>query len=135
MAGRSWGLRLEDYEELERRVTAEVDAWDQRHQARGREPMTPAERERAAETFRPGILRSLKCELKQDRQRVPCGAYARSTGQPCRALSVPGKRRCRLHGGLSTGPKTAEGKARCADARWPARRLDGGACKFPKDHL
>jgi len=34
---------------------------------------------------------------------------------------VPGKRRCRLHGGLSTGPQTPEGKARIAAAqreRW-----------------
>ncbi|MGO8839958.1 MAG: HGGxSTG domain-containing protein [Methyloceanibacter sp.] len=26
----------------------------------------------------------------------------------------PGKRRCRFHGGLSTGPRTAEGRARIA---------------------
>ena len=29
-----------------------------------------------------------------------------------------GKARCRLHGGLSTGPKTPEGKARIAAAQW-----------------
>lgn len=121
MAGRSWGLRPEDYEELERRVVEAVDAWERRFIVRGLGALSPAERERAAEDFRPGILRALKRELKQDRQRVPCGAYCRTTGNPCRALSVPGKRRCRLHGGLSTGPKTAAGKARCAAARWPAR--------------
>ncbi|HIC60014.1 MAG TPA: hypothetical protein EYO71_08055, partial [Rhodospirillales bacterium] len=33
-----------------------------------------------------------------------CGAYARSTGQPCEAPVVPKKKRCRRHGGLSTGP-------------------------------
>jgi hypothetical protein len=35
--------------------------------------------------------------------------------------SEPGKRRCRFHGGLSTGPRTAEGKVRIAAAqrrRW-----------------
>lgn len=42
--------------------------------------------------------------------RVPCGARRRRDGLPCEALSVPGKRRCRWHGGLSTGPKTIEGK-------------------------
>jgi hypothetical protein len=41
-----------------------------------------------------------------------CGAHARTTGQPCRAPRVPGKRRCRMHGGLSTGPKTLEGRRR-----------------------
>ena len=41
-----------------------------------------------------------------------CGAYARSTGDKCRAPVVPGKRRCKLHGGLSTGPRTPEGRKR-----------------------
>ncbi|MGH6962537.1 MAG: HGGxSTG domain-containing protein, partial [Dongiaceae bacterium] len=44
-----------------------------------------------------------------------CGARTRAGGV-CRQ---PGMRngRCRLHGGWSTGPRTAEGKARCAAAR------------------
>ena len=43
--------------------------------------------------------------------RVVCGARRRGDGQPCQALSVPGKRRCKWHGGMSTGPRTAQGKA------------------------
>ncbi len=46
---------------------------------------------------------------KRSRQR--CGAFARSTGKPCRMKALANGR-CRLHGGLSTGPKTAEGKAK-----------------------
>ena len=46
--------------------------------------------------------------------RVVCGARRRGDGQPCQALSVPGKRRCKWHGGMSTGPRTAEGKPKCA---------------------
>lgn len=46
--------------------------------------------------------------------RIPCGGKRRRDGKPCEALSVPGKRRCRWHGGMSTGPKTPEGKAKCA---------------------
>lgn len=45
-------------------------------------------------------------------QRVQCGARRHRDGQPCRALSEPGKRRCRFHGGRSTGPKSDAGKAR-----------------------
>lgn len=45
-------------------------------------------------------------------QRVPCGAARRRDGKPCQALSVPGKRRCKWHGGASTGPKTPEGRVR-----------------------
>lgn len=44
-----------------------------------------------------------------------CGAKCRN-GCACRMRVVPGKRRCRLHGGLSRGPKTAEGKARIAES-------------------
>ena len=39
-----------------------------------------------------------------------CGARTRS-GAPCRALAMKNGR-CRMHGGSSTGPKTAAGKAR-----------------------
>lgn len=49
-----------------------------------------------------------------------CGAKTRK-GTPCRAKPIPGKARCKFHGGLSTGPRTPEGKARIADAqrrRW-----------------
>ena len=34
-----------------------------------------------------------------------CGAKNRQ-GRPCRCPALRGKRRCRLHGGLSTGPPT-----------------------------
>ena len=45
-----------------------------------------------------------------------CGAKTRS-GKPCAKHLMNEKRRCRLHGGLSTDPKTAEGKARIAAAQ------------------
>lgn len=44
--------------------------------------------------------------------RVICGARRRRDGEPCQGLSVPGKRRCKWHGGASTGPRTDEGRAR-----------------------
>lgn len=40
-----------------------------------------------------------------------CGARTKA-GTACRAKPLPGARRCKWHGGLSTGPKTPEGKAR-----------------------
>ena len=48
---------------------------------------------------------------KSRKVNVPCGAYARSTGKPCRAKALANGR-CKNHGGMSTGPKTVEGKAR-----------------------
>ena len=44
------------------------------------------------------------------KERVTCGARRRRDGLPCQALSVPGKRRCKWHGGASTGPKSDAGK-------------------------
>ncbi|WP_374356457.1 HGGxSTG domain-containing protein [Thermomonas sp.] len=47
------------------------------------------------------------------RGRVLCGARTRQ-GRPCVRRAVAGKCRCPNHGGHSTGPRTAEGKARSA---------------------
>ena len=47
--------------------------------------------------------------------RPECGARTRK-GTPCAARCVPGRERCRMHGGLSTGPKSAEGRERIAEA-------------------
>ena len=46
-----------------------------------------------------------------------CGARTR-LGTECQKPPLAGKTRCRLHGGLSTGPKTTEGKARIVAAHW-----------------
>ena len=51
---------------------------------------------------------------------APCGAKTRSGGS-CLHKAIPGKTRCRFHGGKSTGPKTATGKGLIAAAqrkRW-----------------
>ena len=58
--------------------------------------------------------------------RVLCGARRRRDGQPCTALSVPGKRRCKWHGGCSTGPRTPEGKA-AVTRNLPRRRAEGSS--------
>jgi hypothetical protein len=44
-----------------------------------------------------------------------CGAYARSTGKPCRAPGNGRDGRCELHGGKSIGPRTKEGIQRRRD--------------------
>ena len=44
-----------------------------------------------------------------------CGAKTRA-GTPCQSPAMK-NRRCRLHGGLATGPKTAEGLARIRAAQ------------------
>ena len=44
-----------------------------------------------------------------------CGAHARSTGEPCKAKALPNGR-CKNHGGMSTGPKTLEGRKAISEA-------------------
>ena len=46
-----------------------------------------------------------------------CQATAKSTRLQCRRPATKGKGVCKLHGGHSTGPKTPEGRQRCAEAR------------------
>lgn len=51
------------------------------------------------------------------RIRCPrCQALCKATRLQCRKAAVKGKRVCRSHGGRSTGPRTAEGRARAGAA-------------------
>jgi hypothetical protein len=75
----------------------------------------------------------------KDRQR--CGARVRHRHGFCRRWPVPGKERCRQHGGRSTGPLTDDGKARSLAAmregrqRWlddmRAKKVAGEIERFP----
>ncbi len=48
---------------------------------------------------------------------LQCNAKSKRTGIQCRAPAAKGKTKCRFHGGASTGPKTEQGRQRCADAK------------------
>lgn len=50
-------------------------------------------------------------------QAPRCQARSKRSGVQCAKAAVKGKRVCRIHGGASTGPKTPEGRQRCAEAR------------------
>ena len=54
--------------------------------------------------------------LPADLCGLECGAKTRA-GTPCKLTSIYGNARCKFHGGLSTGPKTEEGRARISAAR------------------
>ena len=58
----------------------------------------------------------------RNKDRHRCGAKLHNQLACCRHWPVKGKKRCRLHGGLSTGAKTEEGKARALAARLEGRR-------------
>jgi hypothetical protein len=75
----------------------------------------------------------------KDKQR--CGARTRHRRGFCKKWPVPGKERCRFHGGLSTGALTDEGKTRSLAAmqegwrRWleetRAKKAAGEIDRFP----
>ena len=49
------------------------------------------------------------------RPNLKCGAHARTTDNPCQAKALTNGR-CKNHGGMSTGPKTQEGRHAIAQA-------------------
>lgn len=61
-----------------------------------------------------------------DPSKAPrCGAKTRK-GTPCQAPAMHNGR-CRMHGGLSTGPRTPEGLERCRRANWKTGKYSAEA--------
>lgn len=74
--------------------------------------------EQALARFHAEIRRRAEHEERLKANRPRCGARTRAGGE-CAAPAVwdakagkPVNGRCRMHGGLSTGPRSAEGRAR-----------------------
>ena len=64
------------------------------------------------------------------KSKKQCGAHARTTGAPCKAKALPNGR-CKLHGGMSTGVKTAEGRQAISVAT--KARMASGQLQKAKD--
>jgi hypothetical protein len=78
-------------------------------------------------------LRYLEMGLLRIPKRLRCGAYARSTGQPCKAQAIPGPYRCKNHGGA---PKTEQGRQRIIEGqrrRWAKWREEQRLCSATHD--
>lgn len=56
-------------------------------------------------------------------ERPTCGARTRK-GEPCKRQPIPGKKRCRNHGGLNTGKRTPQGRINAGKGlrEWHAAR-------------
>ena len=59
----------------------------------------------------------LMTKVGTDWPSIRCCARTRR-GTACQKPPMKGKKRCKLHGGRSSGPKTLEGRVRIAMARW-----------------
>lgn len=103
---------------------AGVHEWRIRQRLRHRSPDMVARYVRAAETRTESGLAGLGFARAGEDTKPPmalpaqsgqkCGAR-RGGGRPCQAVALPNGR-CSRHGGLSTGPKTAEGRASLSKA-------------------
>ena len=60
-------------------------------------------------------------------QTSRCQARSKRSAEQCRKAAMRGKRVCRTHGGTSKGPKTPEGRQKCAEAKtvhgWETRAI------------
>ncbi len=75
-------------------------------------------------------LRRLGLFYRQPEKQT-CGAKTRR-GTPCKAQGLGRGGRCRNHGGMSTGPKTIEGRQRISQVqrrRWAQYRKERGSIK------
>ena len=85
-----------------------------------RVPATPTRNEITAEAPAREVAQQLAAQLRERPYQPPagkklCGARKKHGGQPCRGVALRSGR-CKWHGGLSTGPRTPEGRARIAES-------------------
>ena len=65
-------------------------------------------------------LNEIKTTLETAGGRIVClrcNALSKRTREQCKAPAIRGRSKCRFHGGLSAGPRTQEGRNRCAEAK------------------
>lgn len=106
--------RMTDHDEGKRR---QLRKYNKEHRA-----IAAEWRERSC-TYPPPVFPPFPDDLRGLR----CGAKTRK-GTPCLRKDLYESGRCKLHGGLSTGPTTEEGRERCRQAalrRWAKMRGSG----------
>ena len=114
----SWGLRMKPNNWVERFIAARLAEHDDRVRLRGAGKAARGAKRDAVKLARQRAAEE-RARLRELRNR-PCGARTRA-GQQCRRKGLGKGGRCPNHGGMSTGPKTPEGRARLAallKARW-----------------
>ena len=63
----------------------------------------------------------------RDTSAPRCQAKSKRSQEQCKKAAIRDKDKCRMHGGVSTGPRTVKGRKRCAAAKtvhgWETREL------------
>jgi hypothetical protein len=100
------------FEQQLAREREDLERWEENKRLRSLWGLrtSPAWFDRAITRSHQGEVRLLARAMKKLGKVLRCGAKTRK-GTPCQCKPMPGKRRCRNHGGLSQGPKTEGGKA------------------------
>lgn len=115
--GAASGLRMDD--QIEREVARKLAEHYARQEARERAINARGSR------WRTELARRQDAQAERQAQREHrCGAKTRA-GHSCQRRGIGAGGRCRNHGGMSTGPRTEEGRRRIADAqrrRWALRK-------------
>lgn len=74
--------------------------------------LTPAQKRKLRKFHLNVPIKAMRWKGKRYWQRSRCGAWTKHFNRPCQAKGLLPSGRCKYHGGLSTGPKTPEGRAR-----------------------
>ena len=64
-----------------------------------------------------GTLEKYVTLFGQNTPAPRCQAKSKRSQEQCRKAAIWGKQVCRIHGGVSTGPRTSQGRKRCAAAK------------------
>jgi len=91
----------------------------------------PAFFDKAVTRRHQGEIRLRERVLKKLNKVLRCGAVTRR-GTPCQCKPEPGKKRCKLHGGKSTGPKTEAGREAIRESN--RRRAEARRQRAPATH-
>jgi hypothetical protein len=129
-----WHIRVRDDGTLERKQFASrqhvpmIEGWARNEKAARRiaaRLLPPAQQS----TELPAVI-LLPAPPRYNRDKPRCGAKTRK-GVPCQAQGNGRGGRCRNHGGMSTGARTAEGRERCRLAPILARARTSSSAAAP----
>lgn len=93
-----------------------------------RQQITMSRRQRWAATLADRVMAMQMRDLARELRKRKCGARTRR-GTPCQCKGLGRGGRCKLHGGMSTGPKTEAGKLRISEANRRRAGLRRIACE------
>jgi len=69
------------------------------------------------------MSQTVETRLANLRAAARCGAKTRA-GSPCQCPAMRARKRCRIHGGLSTGAPRGDGNGRYTEGHWTSEAIE-----------